>query len=185
MTTARGPYIASGKVPFLTAVTTGDACQKRETVQKGLSAGRIYGLWICPKSPFSKGNDDHQNQFPQIHHLSPAAIPTEYLPQTKPQTVQNNQPGLPEMSPKTSAPFKNRPYSLGLPRLEQCSLKVASGRSQGAVDLPWISAYNSWDRISFLLKSLCYSPVTPFWYLNNIVPNQCSAPRWLFLWQNF
>lgn len=29
MTATQSPYFALGKVPFLTAVTTGDACQKK------------------------------------------------------------------------------------------------------------------------------------------------------------
>lgn len=67
--------------------------------------------------------------------------------------------------------FKSRFCNLSLPRLQWCSLKVASGRSQVAIDIPWISLDKVWDLLPSLLKSLCYLPVTPLWYLNIIVPN--------------
>lgn len=78
------------------------------------------------------------------------------------------------MHPKTSAHsacFKSRLCHLGLPRLQWYSLKVASGRSRVAIDLPWVSSDNVWDMLSSLLKYLCYLPPTPLWYLHIIVPN--------------
>lgn len=93
----------------------------------------------------------------------------------------NSQCGLSEMPPKMLALFKSRLFNLGLPRLQWCSLNVASSRSQVAIDLPFDFSWQCLRDLSSLLISLCYFPVTLLWYLNIIVPNSVSATVWLSL----
>lgn len=127
MTATEGPYFASGEAPIPDSCDNWRCLSKRSNgVESQTPRPKAFLLEesMCSESDQifpspRKYKDWRSSKAVSTDSSSNTCSHSCSVPSTNQTTrMQSNQPGLPEMPPKTSVPFKNKLSSVGIPRLE-------------------------------------------------------------------